>query len=488
MPTRSYNRFTPWVQQDDYLTNWPWFIEHKNVDGLRDGYALHLWPKVNKGIITNDAISSITFEFPSDPIDLTESIIGGKGWEIYRLDSTDNTPAYTFSAAWAEIKAIVTVFPYYYIFYQATSWNGKIARVNVSDVATGTFASMNEGYVADAGSSFKSVPYVVVGTNIYYGISGKIGVFDWTATVTSFWFPDTWVTGLTLRGTTMMVYTRSGNVYQWDIALLTYSALRNIGTYIYRVAKGAIYDYIYCADGQVFIGQWLSVQPLSYPKISNRMNSNVSYDKRLNFSLSDENTQNKVWITALQDMYLACNDTIPGIYKYGKLNPQMANGFHKIVTQNHLGTQIDVIYDMYFHQRGSQFLYFSYKAGATYWVDYIDLWSLETTTDGYAITEVFAWDAASFEKTIESIFKSTSNTSWNNYIKLYYRVNNGSWLLIKNINDSVASIVRDEINKEDGWVGFEKNIDVQFKIELHNDTGWQDSPSLHELIYNYTLV
>tara|TARA_R110000744_G_C19238641_1_gene548991 strand:+ start:579 stop:776 length:198 start_codon:yes stop_codon:yes gene_type:complete len=65
-------------------------------------------------------------------------------------------------------------------------------------------------------------------------------------------------------------------------------------------------------------------------------------------------------------MYLACNDTIPGIYKYGKLNPQMANGFHKIVTQNHLGTQIDVIYDMYFHQRGSQFLYFSYKAGATY--------------------------------------------------------------------------------------------------------------------------
>tara|TARA_R110000744_G_C19238641_1_gene548990 strand:+ start:99 stop:212 length:114 start_codon:yes stop_codon:yes gene_type:complete len=37
---------------------------------------------------------------------------------------------------------------------------------------------MDEGYVADAGSSFKSVPYVVVGTNIYYGISGKIGVFD----------------------------------------------------------------------------------------------------------------------------------------------------------------------------------------------------------------------------------------------------------------------------------------------------------------------
>lgn len=281
-----------------------------------------------------------------------------------------------------------------------------------------------------------------------------------------------------------MVYTRSWNVYQWDWINDSYSAIVNMPA-IVNVSKWYIYDFIRTVDGQMYIWQWLSMQPLFYPKISNRMNDNASYNTRLDFSLSDRSNQNNVSISALDKMYLACNDSVAGIYKYGKLTTEMRSGIHKVVTENHAGTQIDVIYDMYFLPRWDRYLYFSYKAWSTYWVDYIDLGSLETTTDWYAITEVFAWGTASYKKTIKKLLRSTSNTSWDNYIHIHYRINNGAWILIEDINDDVDSIIRDEIHKEQGSNAFRENIDVQFKVSLHNHDWWVNSPALHELVYDY---
>ena len=162
----------------------------------------------------------------------------------------------------------------------------------------------------------------------------------------------------------------------------------------------------------------------------------------------------------------------------------MQSWIHKIVTENHQWVQLDVIYDMYFHERGSKRLYFSYKADNVYWVDYIDLDSLETNTDGYIISEVFSW-WTSYEKKLLSLLRATSNTSWSNYIKLYYRVNNWTWTLVRTINDSTDTITRDEINSI-WWEAFRQNIDVQFKIELHR--GQTESPVLHEFINNYELI
>ena len=487
MPTRTYNRFTQWVQQDDYLTNWPNFIEHKNIDGLRDGYGLHLWPKVNKGIITTGIINSIEFERASNPIDLDESLIWW-GRFLYRLDSPDSTPAYTFTDADVEIRQIVFLGSYWYIVYQQLSGNARIARVSGADVSNGTFTSMDEAYVTNIWTTVRlSLPYIIIGTSIYFWIAGSIAVFDWTPTLTSFWFPDDLIKGMSLRGTTIMVYTRSGNIYQWDWTSSTYSSLTNIWTPICNVSSWAIYDFIHTYDGQLFIWQWLSVQALTYPKKSKRWDDNSVYKTRLSFWLLDEEHQNTIWVTALNDMYIFSNDSDPWIYKYGKLNTQMQSWFHKAITENHEWTQIDVIYDMRFHERGSRFLYFSYKAGSTYWVDYIDLDSLETTTDWYAITEVFAWNTPSYEKTIKQLIRSSSNTSGSNYIQIHYRVNNGSWVLVENINDATDIITSREIAKDSTGQAFNENIDVQLKISLHNDDWWEDSPTLHELIYEYNL-
>ena len=218
------------------------------------------------------------------------------------------------------------------------------------------------------------------------------------------------------------------------------------------------------------------------------MDDNSAYNKRLSFSIDEPNlAQNRSMEVVLDDVYMYASDTIKGIYKYWKLIPWMQDGLHKIITQNHAGTQIDYIYDMNFYERGLRRLYIAYKAGSTYWIDYIDLDSLETCTDGYAISEVFSW-GTSLKKEISKLRRATSNTAWNNYIKLYYRVNNTAWVLIENINDATNEINRENLNNDATQSSYKQFIDVQLKIEFHNDTGWQDAPTLHEIMQEYDAI
>ena len=189
---------------------------------------------------------------------------------------------------------------------------------------------------------------------------------------------------------------------------------------------------------------------------------------------------------AWDDVYMYSSDTIKGLYKYWKLIPWMQDWLHKIVTQNHLWTQIDYIYDIYYYERARR-LYFSYKADTTYWVDYIDLNSLETCTDGYMVTEVFSgW--TSFLKKLNRLRRATSNTAWTNYIKVYYRVNNWDWVLIRNINDTLDVIERENAHREADESAFKQFIDIQLKIEFHNDDWWENAPTLHELMTEYEAI
>ena len=492
MPTRSYNRFTPWVEQDDYLTNWPGFVEHKNMDGIKDGYALHLWPKVNKAIITTNAISSIEFRFQAASENLEDSIIWWENGEIYRLNSTDSTPLYTLAGN-EYIISIALLGNDYYIFYKQTvsTVSVWVAKVNANDVENGSFSTMNETFKSPWDfSCVWCMPIKKLGNYLYFCNSWwSVARMDSLGTVDPYWFPDDYTVGITIQGTTVVVYTRSGNVYLWDGSSLTASAQKYIWFRISKVTSKGWLDYLTSDDGQLYVWTGFSFERITKPKISNRMNNSSSYDKRLSFNIDETNQlQNRSMTVWLDDVYLYSSDTIKGIYKYGKLQDGMRSGLHKIVTQNHLWTQIDYVYDFYFYERNLKRMYFSYKAGATYWVDYIDLDSMETATDGYAITEVFSWNSASFVKKINQVIRSTSNTSWSNYIDIHYRINNGAWELIRRINDATDTIKSSEITKQDGSTWFRNNNDVQFKFTFHNDDGWVDSPALHEVIYEYNLI
>lgn len=492
MVQRNYNNFTSWVQQDDFFTNWPNFIEHKNIDGLRDGYGVTLWPKMNKQFTTGlKSMFAVQLEQISTWW-LEESYSGGLDWVIYRMNATDDTPTYTLVNG-GNIIAIEELWDYLYLFYKLDLTSSLIGCARITK-----FAANANTWLADLDETFitsgtwlgnAGIPPILNFNNALYLWAGaSIKKIDATWVTDTFWFMWDTVTGITLQGSTIVVYTRWGLVYFWDGVATTYQAIKNLKTRVSKVVSKAGIDYISTEDGQLIIGSGLSFQRVTKPKLSNRMDDNSAYNKRLSFSIDEPNlSQNRSMQVVLDDVYMYASDTIKGIYKYGKLIPWMQDGLHKIITQNHAGTQIDYIYDMNFYERGLRRLYIAYKAGSTYWIDYIDLDSLETCTDGYMISEVFSW-GTSLKKEISKLSRATSNTAWNNYIKLYYRVNNTAWVLIENINDATNEIERENLNNDATQSSYKQFIDVQLKIEFHNDTGWQDAPTLHEIMQEYDAI
>lgn len=491
MPTRTYNTFYQWVQQDDFLSNGANFIEHKNVDGLTDGYWLKLWPKVNKLLTSSDKVIRALYVEQLSDGDLSESYSGWDDGVIYRFTATDDTPTYTMANS-GNIIGIYELGSDLYFLYKPDLTSSLIGCAKITK-----FAANNDTWAADLDESFIAagtglwnpwIPPVIEFNNLLYVWSGT-----WVRTINSSWlvsnftFPWDVVSWLSLQGSTVVVYTRWGIVYYWDGVSSTYQAIKNVKSRISKVTSKGWRDYILTEDGQFILGSGLSFTRVTKPKKSKRMNNNASFNTRLDFSLSDSNlAQNRIMSTVLDDVYMFANDTIPGFYKYGHIIPWMQDGSHKVITQDNAATAIDVVYDTIFYERNLRRMYFSYKAWSIYWIDYIDLKSLETCTNGYVITDVFSsW--AALKKQISKLRLSYQNTSWNNYVKLYYRVNNGSWVEIRNINEAVDEINRQNINTV-AWEQFQQFIDVQFKVELNNDTWAEDSPMLHELMLDYNFI
>ena len=78
--------------EDDYLTNWANYIEHNNVTWLNTGYALTLWPKLDKQLLTNWNAPRTIFGRELTSLSLEQMAVWCDNWEIYKLTSTDNTP------------------------------------------------------------------------------------------------------------------------------------------------------------------------------------------------------------------------------------------------------------------------------------------------------------------------------------------------------------------------------------------------------------
>ena len=88
MPTQEYNQWDAGISQDDVLTTPGQYIEWKNMDWLRTGYGITLWPKVTKEIETNYKITGF--------LDWSDEYVWTENGEIYNLDTaTDLTPSYT---------------------------------------------------------------------------------------------------------------------------------------------------------------------------------------------------------------------------------------------------------------------------------------------------------------------------------------------------------------------------------------------------------
>lgn len=488
MPTVIYNTFYPWIKQDNYLVGQSSLIDAKNMDWLKDWQWITLWPKINKTFISNSPIRAIDAEQLSNE-DLNRSIAGWDNGEIYKLNSSDNTPVYTIT--WQNIVHIDTLWLDYIIFTKASLNNAIISiyKIAVFDLQSWNYASLSSPLLPSALSHYWCPPTLVVGSDMFIWGNDQIKKFDWTTITDTYTFPDDYVNWLTLQGSTIWVYTRSWNTYNWDWWSTIESARWYVWARVDKVVSLNGVDYQTTEDWQ--LKKWLYNQfiRLFKPKTSFRLEDNSQLQRKLDFAIDDpDSLQNRTSISALDDLYFYTKDSVKGIYKYWNIIPWTAQGIHKIITQNHEWTQIDFIYDMYFYERTARKLYFSYKAWATYWVDYIDLDDLESCNNWYAITQVFTW-WTSFKKELNVVRISVSNVDSTNTAKLYYRINNQEWILLRTINNTTDDIYnRQNISKEADWIPFSKFIDIQFKIELESSNNDNTPPTLNELMIDYNII
>ena len=488
---RTYNRFDPWVKQDDFLTGWPSFIEHKNVDGLRDGYWITLWPKVNKAVLTWTIAMRSLEPRETWAWDLDRTYSGWDNWEIYKFNSVDNTPEYTLTTNNPIVKVVVISWIIFFFWKPSlASSNIWVAKIFESQAASWNWGTIDETFKPEASLlNAWCPPVLVVWSLMYIWGNWDVRTMDTAGTVTVFWFPDGNVVWLTLQGSTIVIYCSTWNIYFWDWWATSESARSKLWSRIQKVTQIANTDYLTTEDWQYYIWSGYTFTRLTKPKQSFRLNDNSVITERLKFVNDDlDESQCNTMIPAKDDIYIYSSDSTKWMYKYGNVIPWLAKGFHKIITQNHLGTQIDLIYDMYYYERTLRRLYFSYKAGSTFGIDYIDLDSLNTNNTWYAITEVFTW-WTSFKKELNRIRINVSNVDTTNTVDLSYRVNNWDWVLLRTINSTTEDIYyRENITTESTWDALREFIDIQLKVEFTSDNGDNTPPTLHELMLDYDII
>ena len=488
---RTYNIFYPWVKQDDFLTGWPSFIEHKNVDGLRDGYWITLWPKVNKAVLTWTTAVRWMEANQTSSVNLDATFAWGDNWVIYKLNSTDNTPAYTMVNGKNIIQTVkIWVSIFFFYKWSLTSSSIWLAKISINDATSNNWlAWLDETFKAEWVLSHVWVPpVIVIGSEMFFGNTRTwVSKMDEAGLITTKSFIDDYATAITLQGSVLWIYTRSGKIYFWDGWADNESARWVVWARVQKADTLDGRDYITTEDWQSKIGSYTSFQRLTKPKQSLRLENNSVLSDRLKFVDTDEH-QNHTIRVAKDDVYIFNSDTIAWLYKYGNVIPWLPKWFHKIITQNHLWAQIDLIYDMYYYERISRRLYFSYKAGSTFGIDYIDLDDLTTNTSWYAVTDVFTgW--TSFKKEINRVRVNVSNVDATNTVKLYYRVNNQSWVLLREIKSTTDDIYyRENITTEATNVALKNFIDIQFKVEFTSANGDNTPPTLHELMLDYDII
>lgn len=486
MAERTYRDFTTGITQDDVLPIWmPSFLDAKNIDWLKTGYWVKLWPKVNKGIITDVPMRAMT---------VVQDIILAwwDAYKLYRVDGTDNTPVYTISTTTSsDVKIFWVIYasPNVYIAYNSGT-NIRFARVTASWVIANDWSGITENWITLEFLRPTYIPPILRTANeeIILSISERrVWVVDLWSPLLVFnsGFIDDRLVWITEQGTTYMLYSRSWTVYAWDWASELTSARFQLGARIAKVTQKQGIDYITTEDGQLYIGQGFGFQRVTKPRKTNRNNDNTTYGKVLSFAPLND-LQNRLSVSVQDDVYLWTDDEVKGIYRYGAILPWVAPWFHKVITQNHLWNNIDEVYDMLYSDTERR-LYISYRTGSTYGIDYIDLDSLECASEWYFVTEVFSANT-SYEKEIKAIRKATSNTNGSNAITIYYRVDNGDWELVRNINELQAKITVWEPITTANWQTFKKYRDRQYKVVFTNANGGDNTPILHELQEFYDVI
>jgi len=477
MPNIELNTFYPWLQEDDIISQSWGIVESENLDWNRTGYGITLWPKPTKQVLTSTNIIRGIYNRSVSWV-ITNLFMYWDWWVVYRWDSVDNTPFYTLPSTDDIHNVIFSPSSKYYMAIQTATDTYSIGRIN-SDFTTWVNESVQTSLTSP------SVPPMYQdGTFTYIWIWSKIYRYDTWDVETIFSLFKQYIVWITVHGTQFYVYSDNGNLSLWDGVSNSISANLDLGVNIRRVEQRAWIDYVTSESWDIYIMSGYQLVPISDSRQSRRLEDNSQYISKLNFNTWDED--NRTIAIGKKDTYFIANDTQPWIYKYWKLIEWLADAFYKITTEDNTNTDVDYIYWL-FYIEWLNTLYYSYKQGSIYWVDKLELDNLTTAQSWYFVTQIFRWPPNLINK-ITGVKATTSYTSWSNYIKIYKRIDNWSWVLIRNINDATDTIKRHKITTNNGsWNLSDEFVDIQFKIEIYNDNQDNIPPLFHGIKLTYSI-
>lgn len=473
MPTRIWNRFDVWEWQEDTLVPWTArIIDSSNVTGLKTWLWITLWPKVNKLLLTNWAMRGFWLDDDTDNNN-TLNFAYWEDWEIYRFDSLDNTPIYTHTN-WNIIEWFFEINNRYYF-----QTNGDLY---LGQATTNAFTSINEDYVSLPSFASEFAPVMKHNNLTYYGTWNTINIFEsisdpWSTMTSKSLF--TWSTiGITSRWWQIYVFTTNKDVALWD----WWNTINWVNKLSIR--PRCVYDmwwtiFMNWTEWSLLLWDWWNFQEFTSIKKSNRLNDNSWFKTKYDFWNVTLWTRGQTITWKWEKVYISSNWDTPWIYEYGAILPWLSKWFHKIITKNHNWDDIDEVFCMNYGYRSKK-LYFAYRSWTTYWIDYIDTDSLESAGLGYFITEVFSANTTYIKKPKE-IRLTVENVIGNNYVKIYERVNNWDWELLRTITNETETIFKKEIKNYT-----KENIEVQFKVELYRES-WE-APIVRELYYDYEVI
>mgnify|MGYP001571404881 CR=1 FL=1 len=488
MPTRTYNTFYPWIKQDDKIWN-PGFIDASNLTGLSTWEWITLWPKSNKLFTTNGAMRGIHIEPQTRTTKNNENFAFWDDWEIYRFDWADLTPVYTVST-WFDVWGFTIIqWDPYFLHRETVSWN----TLNLWKSQNYDFTSwVDESYDLQFISHTEVVPIQEYWDEYIFGWSGKVvslpstnDPVTWKTNYSIFSWVCNWISTIWNQ---LYLYNSRWKVHQWNWSSNALSGTNTVNFPPRKVHQTASETFVTSRDWSIYKGNgWqFGTWPLMKFKKSKRLEDNSTYQDKFNFSWTEEVRWQYI-ASAWDAIYVGCNDWVPWIYIHDNIVLWTRKGFHKAITTNHEGTAIDEIYAIAYDHTQDR-VFYSYKAGTTYGIDYVSTVDRESTTTGYGVTEVFTgW--TSFKKELNVARISVSNVDATNTAKLYYRINDQEWILLREINWTTEDIYnRQNISKESDWNPFKQFIDIQFKIELTSANNDNTPPTLNELMIDYTII
>ena len=489
MPIIEYTSFFNGNSSDERLAPNSSILESKSVDWTSTSLGICNWPKVNKQIQT--AMKPYFIHQDSDGI--TNMYIvwhdGTTGY-IYRADNADNTPTVTVTDTWQTTENTTgTAYNRFEFIYRYNNgyflvWKWSNGNYNIHHIAW-TIESWTYTYNLVWWDVWTSAPpcFLKSEDNIY------IGLWSWVFVVSSSWtspFYDLtryslieWsVAWITKHGTTFLVYTNRGEVIFWDWSSSTWSATNALWFIPRNVTQAAKYDFLSDHEWNMHIGTWYSMTKVTQSVLSKRLDDNSGIKTNNNI-----NTWN--WFSSISIglwQFFWTWDDVKGIYQYNNILPWQNSGLFKVISTDNAHNDLTEVSCIDNNRFSPDRVYFAYYNGSTYWVDYVDYSTREKTRDWSFVTQVFVWNVMEIQE-LKQVQAVVSNTSWNNYVKVYTRIDNGSWTEIMDINEATDIITRVE-----SFEVIDRFQEIQFKVELHNDTQWTDWPILHWLLFEYDEI